>query len=276
MRYIHTMNATPSPVGSLLRKWRQARKMTQLELATEAEVSTRHLSFLENGRSKPSSEMLLVLSSVLEVPLRERNALLAAAGFAPAYRETDLNAPEMAPVRTIIDFMLKQAEPYGAVVVDGCWNLLQANAPASMFTATFVVDPAAVLADGPPNMIRLLLHPKGVRDRCANWKVLARAMVGRLHRELAVAHDAKLATLLKQVLAYDGVPSDWRTLDVEAPSSLLLPMHMKHGPYDLQLYTAITSLGTAQDVTLQELRIETFFPADDESDRQLRQLGAVN
>lgn len=219
--------------------------------------------------------MLLVLSSVLEVPLRERNALLVSAGYAPAYRETHLEAEEMAPVRTILDFMLKQAEPYGAVVVDGAWNLLKANAPATAFTAMFVVDPAAVLAHGPPNMIRLLLHPGGIRDRCVNWATLARAMVGRLHREVAVARDPKLAKLLQEVLAYEGVPSDWRVLDVQAPSSLLLPMHMKHGSYDLRLFTAITSLGTAQDVTLQELRVETFFPADDASDQQLRQISAA-
>ena len=266
--------AQPSPVGTLLRKWRQARKLTQLDLALDAEVSARHLSFLETGRSKPSREMLLILASVLEVPLRERNALLAAAGFTPAYRETDLSAPEMAPVRTILDFMLRHAEPYGAVVVDGCWNLLQANGPASIFTQTFVADPMAILALGPPNLLRLLLHPQGIRERCANWETLARAMVGRVHRELAVGHDGALARVLDEVLAYEGVPGDWRTLDVEEPSSLLLPMHMKHGEYDLRLYTTIASLGTAQDITLQELRVETFFPADPDSDRQLIALAA--
>lgn len=259
-----------TPVGALLRQWRKVRKMTQLELALEAEVSTRHLSFLETGRSQPSAQMLLVLASVLEVPLRDRNALLGAAGFAPAYRETDLEAPEMAPVRTILDFMLRQAEPYGAVVVDGRWNLLEANAPAKRFTELFVVDRQAVLEDGPPNLLRLLLHPRGVRERCANWETLARAMVGRVHRELAVSHDAALARLLDEVLAYEGVPHDWRKFDVQQPSSLLLPMHMVLAEHELRLCTTLTSLGTAQDVTLSELRVETFFPADEASDALLR------
>lgn len=259
-------------VGALLKQWRKARKMTQLELAIDAEVSTRHLSFLETGRSRPSAEMLLVLASVLEVPLRERNALLAAAGFAPAYRETDLSAPEMAPVRTILDFMLRQAEPYGAVVIDGSWNLLEANPPAKLFTEMFVVDREAVLADGPPNLLRLLLHPLGVRRRCGNWETLARAMVGRVHRELAVGHDDRLARLLDQVLGYDGVPGDWRVFDIEQPSSLLLPMHMVLGSQELRLYTTVTSLGTAQDITLSELRVESFFPADEASDVLLREL----
>jgi transcriptional regulator with XRE-family HTH domain len=254
-------------VGSMLRQWRAARNMTQLELALEAEVSTRHLSFIENGRSNPSREMLLILGSVLEIPLRERNALLVSAGFAPAYRETNLEAPEMAPVRTVVDFMLEQAQPYGAVVVDGSWNLLRANAPATLFTHTFVLDPPAVLMDGPPNLLRLLLHPAGVRQRCLNWQALARAMVGRVHRELAMAHDRALAAVLDQVLAYEGVPADWRVLDVQEPSSLLLPMHMRTERQELQFFTTITSLGTAQDITLQELRIESFFPADPESDR---------
>ena len=246
--------------------------MTQLELAREAEVSTRHLSFVETGKSKPSSEMLLLLSSALELPLRERNALLVSAGFPPAYRETSLEAPEMAQVRTLLDFMLKQAEPFGAVVVDGAWNLIRANGPATLFTGMFAKDPAAVLREGPPNMVRLLLHPAGLRERCVNWSVLAGQMVGRLHREVAITHDKRISSLLEEVLAYEGVPQTWRGFDVEAQPDLLLPMHMRHGDFNLRLYTAITTLGSAQDVSLQELRIETFFPADAASDAQLRRL----
>lgn len=246
--------------------------MTQLELASEAEISTRHLSFVENGKSKASSEMLLILASALELPLRERNALLVSAGFAPAYRETSLDSPDMSQVRLLIDFMLKQAEPFGAVVVDGCWNLVRANGPATLFTGLFVTNPAAVLQAGPPNMVRLLLHPAGLRDRCVNWSTLARDMVGRLHREVMVTHDKRLAALLEEVLAYEGVPKEWRRFDVEVLPDPLLPMHVRHEGVDLRLYTAITTLGSAQDISLQELRIETFFPADAESDTQLRRL----
>ncbi|MFT5358290.1 MAG: transcriptional regulator with XRE-family HTH domain [Polyangiales bacterium] len=270
-----SMSPTPSPVGSLLRKWRLARKMTQLELASEAEISTRHLSFVETGKSNASSEMILILASALELPLRERNALLVSAGFAPAYRETSLDSPDMGQVRMLIDFMLKQAEPFGAVVVDGCWNLVRANTPAKLFTGIFVSDPAAVLRAGPPNMVRLLLHPAGLRERCVNWSTLARDMVCRLHREVAVTHDRRLASLLDEVLAYEGVPKDWRRFDIEAPQELLLPMHVRHRGFDLRLYTAITTLGSAQDISLQELRIETFFPADAKSDAQLRGLAGA-
>jgi len=248
--------------------------MSQLEVALEAEVSPRHLSFLETGRSRPSAEMLLVLSSVLDVPLRDRNALLMAGGFAPAYRETDLDAPEMAPIRTVIDFMLKQAEPYGAVLVDGAWNLLQSNGPAAQVTGRFVVDPVAVLAEGPPNLLRLLLHPRGVRDRCPNWEEVARSMIARATRELAIHPHPELARTVEEVLAYEGVPGSFREVSLREPATLLLPLHLRHEGLDLRLFSTITSLGTAQDITLSELRIEHFFPADPATDRAVRAMAA--
>jgi transcriptional regulator with XRE-family HTH domain len=263
---------TEARVGALLRKWRRARKLTQLELALEAEVSTRHLSFIETGRSQPSASMILVLGSVLELPLRERNALLIAAGYPPAYTDTDLDAPELAPVRRVIDHVLENAEPYGAVVVDGRWNLLRANQAATRFTARFARNRAAVLAAGAPNLIRLLMHPDGVRPFCVNWDAVAREMVLRLHRELALSQDADLARLLNEVLSYEDVPADWRRFEVGSDASLLVPLHMRRDDLDLRLLSTITTLGTTYDVTLRDLRIETFFPMDDATARQLRSL----
>lgn len=236
--------------------------MTQMDLAFAAEVSTRHLSFVETGRSQPSRELLLVLGSVLDLPLRDRNAVLVAGGFAPAYRETDLSAPEMGPVRQAIDFILRSTEPHGAVLVDGRWNLLQANRPASLFTQRFVVNPEEACGGQPPNLLRLLLHPAGIRDHCSNWTEVAQAMISRVHREVSMGEDRDLAKLVDEVLSYPGVPKNFRAVDVQQAPPLLIPMNMHADGVELRLFTTITTVGTALDVTLQELRIESFFPAD--------------
>jgi transcriptional regulator with XRE-family HTH domain len=264
--------ARSSPVGALLKRWRLARHMSQLALALEAEVSTRHISFIENGRANPSREMLLILASVLEVPLRERNALLAAGGFTAAYGRRDLDDEDMAPVRRAIEFLLARHEPYGAVVVDGRWNLLHSNEAATRLTMLFCDDPIAASEGQPPNLLRLLLHPRGVRAGLTNWEEVARETVRRARRELASTGDEELAALLDEVLGYPGVPSHVHRVDLTAPSALMVPMHLVAGELELRLFTTITTLGTAQDVTLQELRIEGFFPADEETDAKLRDL----
>ncbi|MEM6990887.1 MAG: helix-turn-helix transcriptional regulator [Myxococcota bacterium] len=262
--------------GSLLRRWRDTRKLTQLALGQEAEVSTRHISFMETGRSKPSREMVLVLASVLELPLRDRNALLLSAGYAPAYHESDLGADEMRPVVRALQFMLKQANPYAAVVLDGAWDILMSNAAAQTFTAKFVRDPAALLGAGKPNMLRLLFHPAGARDAVVNWSEVAQSVIGRVHRELHHrADDPRLASLLDEVLAYPGVPRDFRRFDLADHPALLIPIHFRHGDIELQTFSTITTLGSAQDVTLQEICIESFFPADDASDAALHALAGA-
>ena len=269
-----SLSAGPS-FGTLLRQWRSTRKLSQLALADIAEISTRHISFMETGRAQPSREMVLVLGSVLEVPLRERNAMLAAAGFAPAYRETDLSAPEMAPVRKVLDFLLRQAEPYGAVVLDGAWDILMTNRPAQLLTTQFVEDPAALLQDGRLNMLRLLFHPAGARKAIVNWADVARDAIARAQRELHFeAHGPRLAALVEEALSYPDVPQDFRVLDLSQSPSLLIPVQFAKNGLQMNVFSTITTLGTAQDVTLQEIRIESYFPADEQTDALAKQLFA--
>ena len=267
---------TQTPIGKLLRQWRNTRHMSQLDVAGDAEISTRHLSFVETGRSKPSREMVLILASVLEVPLRERNTMLVAAGYAPVYRETDLAAPEMAQVRKILDLMLKQAEPYGALVLDSRWNLLMSNDGATRTTVLLAEDPAATLALGPPNLLRLLFHPKGVRNSIANWEEVARATIGRAHREAALEGSSELRAILDEILDYPDVPSDFRSVDLVEDPPLLIPVHFRREGFEARVFSTVTTLGTAQDITLQELRVEVYYPVDDASDRAIRALAQTN
>jgi len=207
------------PLGRLLRQWRERQRMSQLALAVEAEVSARHLSFIETGRAQPSREMLLLLARVLEVPPRARNELLLAAGFAPMYRERALGAPEMAQVRRALDFMLRQQEPYPGLVVDGRWNILLANQGAQRLIGLFL-DPAQAAALGPPNAMRLFCHPRGMRPYIVNWEATAAALVQWLHRDLLrSAGDPETVRLLEELLAYPDVPRHWRTVDLDACDS---------------------------------------------------------
>lgn len=259
-----------TPFGALLRSWRGARKLSQLDLATEAGVSARHLSFLENGRARPSREMVLLLAEVMAVPLREQNALLQAAGFAAAYGETDLDAPEMAAVRASIRFLLDRHEPYPAVLLDRHWNVVMTNRGGTALLSGFVLSPAAL--QPPVNVMRLLFRPDGARSFIVNWDELAAAMIQRLHREAALAaRDDRAHALLAEALAAD-VPADWRTPRLGADQPVLVPMRLARDGLEVALFSAITTLGTPLDVTLQELRLETFFPADDESEAALRAL----
>lgn len=261
---------TGPPFGALLRYWRGARNLSQLDLATEAGVSSRHLSFLENGRSQPSRDMVLMLAEVLEVPLREQNALLQAAGFAAAYGETDLDAPEMAAVRASIAFLLERHEPYPAVLLDRHWNVVMSNRGGTALMTRFVASPAALAS--PINVMRLLFRAEGARPFIRNWDELAAAMVQRLHREAAVAaRDDGAHALLAEVLAA-GVPADWRTPRLGGELPVLVPMRLARDGIEVSLFSAITTLGTPLDVTLQELRLETFFPADESSDAAVRAL----
>lgn len=264
-----TSRSAPSEFGARLRQWRGARRMSQLALAVEAEVSSRHLSFLETGRAQPSREMVLLLAGVLDVPLRDRNALLAAAGFVPIYRETPLRAPEMAHVRRALDFMLRQQEPYPALVVDRRWNLLMQNAAAGRLFGPFLADAPA---DDPPNVMRLTFHPRGFRPYFTNWEALAGPLVQQLHRD--VGTDESTRALLDELLASPNVPRQWRTPDPAAASAPLLSLALEKGDFRVNLFTTIATLGTPQDVTLQELRVECFFPADEATEALARRLAA--
>jgi transcriptional regulator with XRE-family HTH domain len=264
----------PSAVGNLLRQWRERRRMSQLALAIEAEISSRHLSFMETGRSRPSREMVLLLAEVLDVPPRARNDLLAAAGYTPIYRESDLDAPEMAQFRRALDFLLRQQEPYPAIVLDRYWNVLLANEGTDRFMGLFL-DTEAATALGPPNAMRLICHPQALRSCIVNWEATAAALIQWLHRDLLRSADAGIQLLLDELLAYPDVPRNWRTLDLDAPTAPFLTIEMEKGDTHLKFFTTLTTLGTPYDITLHELRIESFFPADESTDTALRRLNAA-
>ena len=269
-------SAQPDLFGPMLRTWRRRRGASQLALALQSGVSQRHVSFLESGRARPSREMVVQLSSALDVPLRQRNAMLLAAGFAPVYRESTLGAPELAPVRQAIDRMLKQQEPYPAVVIDRLWNLLDANEAAAAFTI--------FLHEGPPpppppgkqsNLLRSLLDPKSLRPKLANWEEVARYLVSTTYAEiLAAGGEPKALAFIEEVMAYPDVPASFRRVRFDDRPPPVLTLDFLVGGKSLSVFTTIATLGTPQDITLQEVRIECFFPADDRSDALFRSLAA--
>ena len=265
---------TASPVGRLLKQWRERRRISQLGLAVEAEISTRHLSFLETGRAQPSRDMVLLLSRVLEVPMRGRNELLTAAGFAPIYRETALEAPEMAHVRRALDFMLRQQEPYPAIVLDRHWNILMTNEAMGRVISLFL-DPAAATAAGAPNAMRLSYHPKGLRPFIVNWEATAAAFIQWLHRDLLRSGDVETRRLLDELLSYPDVPRQWRTLDLDASTAPFLAIELRKGDARFSFFTILASLGTPYDITLHELRVECFFAADEATAEALRRLAGA-
>jgi transcriptional regulator with XRE-family HTH domain len=242
------------PLGTLLRDWRRRRRLSQLDLALEAGVSARHLSFLETGRSKPSREMVLHLSEQLEVPLRDRNRLLLAAGFAPAFEERPIDAPEMAPVREALDKILTGHEPYPALVVDRWWNLQAANRSIAMFTELV----PAHLMEPPVNVIKVSLHPEGMASHILNYGEWRAHLVDRLRRQVALTADERLADLLAEVTQYPGDTDEVHGAGTE----IAVPLRFDAGGRELTFFSTIATFGTAVDITLAELAIEAFFPAD--------------
>jgi transcriptional regulator with XRE-family HTH domain len=257
--------------ASRLRWWRRRRSISQLELAGRAEISQRHLSFLELGRARPSREMVLRLALALEVPLRQQNALLLAAGFAPVWRESGLAAPELAEVRRGLDHMLAQQAPFPGVVVDRRWNLLQANAGAVRLVE-FLVGP---LAPGTPvNLADALVGPEVFRPLLVNWAEVVRYFLRSVEADAAADGTAETAELLERLLAYPGVAAIAGRLPLTPAAGPMVPMHFRKGEVSLRLFTAITTFGTPQDITLQELRIESFFPSDEATAEAFRSWAA--
>ncbi len=251
--------SAPLGIGDLLRDWRQRRRLSQLDLSNEAAVSARHLSFVETGRSKPSRELVLHLAEHLDVPLRERNSLLMAAGYAPVYRERSLDDDEMDPVRGALDMILAGHEPYPAVIVDRLWNLVTANTAA---LTLFTVGVAPHLLEPPVNVVRLGVHPEGLAPRTRNLAEFSEHLLLRLQRQLAVSPDPELQALYEEVLAYPGVSHE--SPIVTDPTTLLfVPMRFEApSGQELSLFSTLATFGTALDITLAELSIESFFPAD--------------
>jgi transcriptional regulator with XRE-family HTH domain len=264
-------DATAGAIGPLLKQWRERRRMSQLDLAMEANISTRHLSFLETGRARPSRDMLVLHSRVRDVPLRGRNELLTAAGYAPVYRETALDSPEMAAVRRLLDVMLRQQEPYPAMVLDRHWNILMTNEAMGRVMGLFL-DPATTADLGPPNAMRLSYHPQGLRPYIVDWEATAAAFIQWLHRDLLRTGDAETRRLLDELVAYPDVPREWRTLDLDASTVPFLAIELRRGDVRFAFLTLLASLGTPYDITLHELRVECFFPADEATDDALRRL----
>ncbi len=250
-----------SPIGDLLRHWRRVRRLSQLALALAAGTTSRHLSFIETGRSQPSREMVLRLARVLDVPIRERNQLLLAAGYAPVYRDAGLSDPESAQVRAAVERMLASHEPYPAVVMDRHWNVITANDAATAFFGWLLEDREA---DEPANVIRLMFDPDGLRPFVRNWDDVAEVLIQRVHREaVGGVPDAKTVALLEQALGYPDVPSEWQLPDFRTPPLPVVPVMWKKDELSLSYFSTVTTLGTPQDAMLQETRIESFFPADE-------------
>jgi transcriptional regulator with XRE-family HTH domain len=257
-------------VGTLLRDWRQRRRLSQLDLALEAGVSTRHLSFVETGRSRPSREMVLHLAEQLEVPLRERNQLLLAAGYAPGYAARALEDPDMAPVRDAIGRVLTGHEPYPAIAVDRHWNLVASNAALG----PLLEGASPELLTPPANCMRLALHPDGIAPRIINLDEWRAHLIHRLERQIALSGDDQLEALRDEIETYPGgddVPDS-------APDGTEIMVELRLATEDggeLAFFSTVTTFGTAFDVTLSELSIEAFFPADEHTADHLHALAAA-
>jgi transcriptional regulator with XRE-family HTH domain len=257
----------PRHTGDILREWRQRRRMSQMDLALEADISTRHLSFLETGRSQPSREMVLLLSEKLDLPLRERNIMLVAAGFAPLYSERSLDDPALVRMREAVDLVLKGHDPYPALAVDRRWCLVAAN--EALLSLVDGVDPD--LLKPPVNVLRLSMHPAGLARRVVNFTQWRDHLVARLHREVDITGDAALSDLAKELRAYP-MPDTAARMPREKidHAAIVVPLQLMTGEGLLTLFSTTTVFGTPVDVTLQELAIEAFFPADDETAARLR------
>lgn len=259
-----------SPVGTLLQQWRSARHLSQLALAMKADVSARHLCFVETGRAQPSREMVLTLAGVLQVPLRERNAMLLAAGFAPVFREASLEAPELAAAKRAVDAIFRQQEPYPAVLMNRHWDVVKVNAAAGRFFAFLL---GAERAAQPSNVVRLMFDPKGLRPYVTNWSAVAEGLLRRVQREAVggVVDDAT-HRLLDEVLEFPDVPRRWAEPSLDARLLPIVPVTFHKAGKTFDYFSTVTTLGTPQDVTLQELRIECFFPFDAATETQARAL----
>jgi transcriptional regulator with XRE-family HTH domain len=264
-------NVTSTVFPALLRYWRGARGMSQLDLAGAAEVSGKHISFLETGRAKPSRDMVLRLATTLGVPLRDQNALLAAAGFAEAFREVEPGAFDD-NVRRALERMMAHQEPYPLLVLDRHYDLVMHNAAARRFMLAVLGD----RAESERNTMKLVFDPSLLRPYVVDWERTARALLGRLQREaLYRRRDAGLTQLLATLCAYEGVPQGWRTPDLDAPSEATLNLRFEFAGQRIGFLTTLTVFQAPQNVSLEELQIESYFPLDETTDQVCRALAAA-
>lgn len=265
----HRRNGGPTRIGGLLREWRQRRRLSQLDLALAADTSARHLSCVETGRSAPSREMVLRLCRTLEVPLRERNTLLVAAGFAPAYPESSLDDAHLASARAALDHMLAAHEPYPAVAVDRWWNAVTANAALSVLTDDV---PPQLLAE--PNVYRLVLHPRGLVARLANPRQVREQLLERLARQVDTTGDPRLRDLYDEVRGYPVTEADSEDSDPRHAGPFQVPIRVRTPAGELSLFGTMATFGAPADVTLSELAVEFFYPLDEFTARYLRDRAA--
>lgn len=258
---------TAVPFGHLLRQWRQRRRLSQLEFACEAEISSKHLSFLETGRAQPSREMLLRLAEILEVPLRERNIMLIAAGHSPQYQERSLHDPALRPARAAVDQVLKAHEPFPALAVDRYWTMVAANAVVPRMLGA--VSPQ--LLEPPVNVLRLSLHPEGLAPAIVNLSEWRAHLLARLRREIEVCADPSLAALYDELQAYASPARRHSASTVDA-SAVAVPLKLAIGEQVLCFISTTTVFGTPTDVTLSELALECFYPTDEPTAERLRAL----
>lgn len=260
-----------APVGELLRPWRQRRSLSQLQLALDAAVSSRHVSFLEAGRARPSREMVLHLAEHLEIPLRDRNGLLLAAGYAPLYAERSLETEEMAPVRQALDRFLRAHEPYPAVVINRHYDLLAANDALNLLTDGVAPD----LLRAPANALRVTLHPEGMAPRILNLGEWSAHLLGRLRRQASITGDPDLESLHDELASYPGVEREPPHEEITG-AEIVLPLRLRDGDDELAFFSTISTFGTAVDITLAELAIEAFYPANARTAmRLLQDIGAA-
>jgi transcriptional regulator with XRE-family HTH domain len=256
--------------SSLLKHWRNVRRLTQIELASDANVSARHVCFLETGRAQPSREMVQLLGSALDLPLEERNALHVAAGFVPPYSDRGLAADNLQPVRQALDFILRQQEPYPGIVIDGRWDVRIRNQASSRLFKAFhqSYEMEAGIAN---NAMHAVFHPKGLRQFIVNWDEFAGQMIQILHREVAQGSQVA-AQLLEEIMAYPGLPTEWRLPRDAAASSPVMTMQLARGDYRLAFFSTFTTLAMPTDAALQKLKIECFYPADSATAQVAREL----
>jgi transcriptional regulator with XRE-family HTH domain len=247
--------ASAGPPGQLLRTWRQRRRLSQFELSLQASVSSRHLSFVETGRAKPSRELLLHLADELEIPRRERNVLLLAAGYAPIYRERSLDDDhELAPARAALDRFLRAHEPYPALILDGQYRIVSANDALDLLVEGIAAD----LLVPPANALRATLHPDGMAGRIVNFAEWSSHLLHRLERRAALTADPELERLHAELAAYPGVELAPPTVT----SDIFVPLRLRVGGEELAFISTVSTFGTAVDITLEELTVEAFYPAD--------------
>lgn len=256
--------STGASFGSLLRHWREARRYSQMDLALEANVSSKHVSFLETGRNRPSREMIVRLANAMDIPLRDRNLMLSAAGFAGVYPESSLEAPEVARVEEALQRILDKHEPYPAIVVDADWEIVRQNEGGRRLAALFLDQPDLASQ----NAIELLFSEDGLQPAVENWEALSSILLMRLFREtLAAGASRHRKALFERIAAMPTTPPNWRELATRLPAGPTIDLILNRDERRVRFFTTVTTFGTPQDVTVQELRIESYFPADADTRR---------